>query len=992
MLNLTALYAAWKPPPPTSGVTNFNDLPFFRKDVCGTPLTVNCRFVFFTRADGTGTFPQGDPQTETILEEYVNRMNFRMANIRDPQGCAPAGWDYDYDSNVRFNVTFDYVADPEAWDYHARATAMGNYNALVHPFCPDNINTDDPLDSTWPHLRTVVRNYNSEHPNTFNLFFVEDGFLIKTLEHYLTSGTQPTGEYTDGFDIFSGCSDFPGSYYDPVGQFIIMTDFYADWLARSNFGTIFYPGSANETNATIAQWHLNEMPGITVHELGHCLLSMFHDSSCDNVMHVSGAYRTHLAPYQLNGLHRFLMTTNNHNFIDCDDLTNTTCDLIIDHDVTINEPMVVFGDLIVQEGVTLTVTTDMYFAPTSSIDLERNAKLVVENSLLSNYCDEKWQGIQVTGGNYDFDVRLVNSTVENVSTAISTKPPLPWPEATAYGNGIVQAENVDFINVGRVAELVAYQPSINTSYFRGCTVDGAILGISNWNCIGVEVSDNEFLNVDKYCLLAETGSFDADNNDFSSGIQDVYIANTLAGFSSTIIDNNFNGEGIGVKMLGTSFGPSLIESNTFNTPFFNIWMEGDNHYIIRKNDINGVWGAICASTGDIPNLIEANAFNNFSSGINTGDNNAGLNFVENCFSTGIIDVSIYGSVSPIIGTLEGAANNCFTHQGFSSSTVIDMGGNPDPFTYYWPINVQLYRCLVPVSAHNNITLDLLGEPINACELAGDNLVSNNGNSYCDPDNTISAHSAAISWLNNSMAFELNNMPQGGINPQAIQYQHCLARIQRQLVNLYLAEGDYTAARAVLANDTTEDAKILTYSTYVYENDLAGAKSYLNTQGSVSNAFADFIDVQLIQLERLHQGRNFSANPQQLTDLYNIAVKTHPYATYAKALYFHLTDIELSSTINLPQANQALQGQNTLTTSPESVGVYPNPASSQVYISLPEEILSSVQIADISGRIVHQEDRATASYALDTSKWKRGVYSIIILEGQELVYRTKLVIQ
>lgn len=980
------------PPPPN---VTFDDLPFFSQTTCGTPLTVNCRFVFFTRDDGTGTFPQGDPQTDAILDEYVNRMNFRMANIRDPQGCAPAGWDYDYDTNVRFAVTYDYIADTEAWDYHARASAMTDYHD--GSFCPWDIEPNNPhvpgTVSTWPYLRKLIADYNAQNPNTYNVFFVEDGNLIKEVENFVLTGTEPSGVYTDGFPIFSGCSDFPRGYYEPTRQFIIMTDFYSDWLARTNFGTIYYPDDADEGNATIAQWHLNEMPGITIHELGHTLFWMFHNSSCDNVMHISGAYRTHLAPYQLNHLQEYLMTTNLHQYIDCSDLDENVCDLIIDHNVTIDEPMAVYGDLIVQENVTLTVNTEMYFAPTSSILMEKNAKLIVENGLLSNYCEERWKGIEVTGGNTDFDVRIVNSTVENVRTAISTEPPLPWAEAVQFGNGIIQAENVNFLNVGRVAELVAYQPSINQSYFRDCVIDGAELGISNWNNLNVEITDCAFTNVNKYCLLTESGSFIARENDFSSEGRDIYIANVSAGFGSIIEDNTFIGNGVGVTMLGTSTGPTQITSNTFDSPFFNIWLEGDNHYEVSNNDLVSYWGAVCAATGTVPNLLRANAFNNVYSGINTGGNNAGLNFVTNCFNTGHTDVNINGMVTPVVGTEQGAANNCFTHQGSFTSGVIDLGGNPDPFIYYQPDDVVV-DCLDPILAHPNVDIESFGPGLDACAFAGDNFKPDDQGNYCYPKPTINAHLAAINWLENNSPNAQIQTYQGQTNPQAVQYQRCLTKVKRQLVGLYSEAQDYSAARATLAGDNSDDAKILLYSTYVFENDLTAAQQYLNGLTNNSTELADFIAVQNVQLQRLSQGPAFSANNQQLSDLYTIAVKDHPYATYAKALYYHLTNIELESNVPLPQAGQALQSGGNLhdTGSTERLpNVYPNPANDLVTVKLPGSSPARIRVVDLAGRVVF--DRTVEdTLRLRVGTWESGLYFLSVFNGEELFYNTKLVIQ
>ena len=113
-----------------------DDIEFFPTETCGTPLIMNCRFVFFTRNDGTGAFPENDPFTQEVLDEVVRRANNRWANIRDQTGCSPQS-DYPVDANFRMKVNYDYIADEEAWDYHARAVQLNAYEFTT--FCPDVI-------------------------------------------------------------------------------------------------------------------------------------------------------------------------------------------------------------------------------------------------------------------------------------------------------------------------------------------------------------------------------------------------------------------------------------------------------------------------------------------------------------------------------------------------------------------------------------------------------------------------------------------------------------------------------------------------------------------------------------------------------------------------------------------------------------------------------------------------------------------------------------
>lgn len=74
-------------------------------------------------------------------------------------------------------------------------------------------------------------------------------------------------------------------------------------------------------------------------------------------------------------------------------------------------------------------------------------------------------------------------------------------------------------------------------------------------------------------------------------------------------------------------------------------------------------------------------------------------------------------------------------------------------------------------------------------------------------------------------------------------------------------------------------------------------------------------------------------------------------------------------------------------SPEfSVEVYPNPASEQVTISSAMNLINSVEIADINGRIIFSNEHPGNSYNIDLSEFRKGLYFLRISDGREVTTR------
>jgi len=564
-------------------------------------------------------------------------------------------------------------------------------------------------------------------------------------------------------------------------------------------------------------------------------------------------------------------------------------------------------------------------------------------------------------------------------------PPLPWPEASNYGNGILHADYTTFNNCKRIVELIAFQPSENSSYIRNCIQNGSYWGITNWNCQNVEVSDNVFNNTIGACIVTDAGSFRIVGNEFHSGENDILFASTSAGFHSTIEDNDFYGSNTGIRAIGTTIGRNEIRNNRFFTGFFDMFMDGDNNYLAEFNNFTGPYGVITISNGGHPNEVRNNDFTGNWVGIMTVRDNENYTFVENCFSTSFYDAFVYGGITEVVGNGE-PASNCFTHIGNPSSTTINIGGNPEPFTYWEPFDNQI-NCLDAILAHPNV--QILKEGFANIILCG----SNGGTPQidpCNPNKTINDAIAAKYWLENELTTIQNNHslpPQekaGLLNAN----NRCLNRVTGLLFELYLKDEQFNTARNLYTGDDSDDAKVAIYGSFIHENDLQSARNFLNGLSAGSQGLNDFKTVQLINLERLQAGPDYTADAPTLSAIQNIAYQEHPYASYAKSLYFALTEELISSDIPDIFGQQA----NVITDNNHipvpKIRVYPNPFDDRLFIDMDKLQDADITITDVLGETVYQSVGVNFSRSITTSTWSYGPYIVSIVRGDEMVFQAK----
>lgn len=683
--------------------------------------------------------------------------------------------------------------------------------------------------------------------------------------------------------------------------------------------------------------------------------------------------------------------------IDCE---QDPIDIVVNQDQTWDERVIIIGDVIIEEGVTLEITCDVELNSNSRVIVKPNAKLIVSGGKLTSLeqCNvETWQGIKVYGGNTDFDVKFTDATIENTSkAAVSMFAPESDPDFYDYGNGILHADNSTFNNTRRIVEFMAWSPLPNDSHIINCVQNGGKWSVTNWNCQGIEIIDNVFNGITESCIVTEVGSFTITGNEFYSEQNDILYNNTSAGISSLIQSNEFRGANIGYNARGTTFAQNFIWDNDFFFGQVGVMNDGHSQYDLDRNFITAQFGSASFNNGDGIGDVHNNDFHGNYIGASTSGINLDYNFYENCYSTSFIDNSINGQISPLIHSDGEAANNCFTHGGDASSNIQDLGGIPTGYTYLEPTG-NLIDCRDAILAEATVNKEPFGAPEPPdCGTNNQGGTTTSGGTgtpinYCHPKRWIENDVfAAYTWLENKLNDIENDRNLTDKQKRWFKsiYKRCYDRVLGYLAEIYLKKRNFKDLRALYADKSNDDAKVYIYSSYIMENDLVSAKEYLNSIRNSSTQMADFITIQNINLDRLPYGPYYKSSASEINTVRLIALKNHPYAAYGKALYYALTGEVISS--ELPDISRGtIKPRGNLNNT--STKIYPNPFTDNLNIETSGYNNVDILITDFYGRSVFSKTIDSNNINIATHDWSQGIYFITLTNENEVIRIEKVIL-
>ncbi len=657
----------------------------------------------------------------------------------------------------------------------------------------------------------------------------------------------------------------------------------------------------------------------------------------------------------------------------------------ITSNTTISTSTIGYGEIIVKNGVTLTVSSNLKMVKASKIIVEPGAKLVVNGGEIVGACGEYWDGIRLEGNKNLSQtetnqgvVELNNALISDAKDAISViGENSDWNKT----GGIIKATNTTFKNNRRSIEFMSYGEGSNVnnvSYFRNCTFtwDDDLLAnestvqshITMYQVKGVDFKGCTFKDertsttgltthgiltnqagyiINKYLLIPGHGGTTAvyKNTSFENltyGIRTEEADDKLCKVENSVFDENDKG------IYVTNTDNLYVVNNTFNVKLMAHGMglvaQNSTNFTIQKNDFLGTSntnnflatsGLQIVSSGADNNLIKQNRFVNLYSGfqalgVNYGIN-TGLELNCNSFSSCQrgIDIPAFPlnnvtGIKSIQGSQSLSAGNKFTN---NTNNVINNGVNTITYYYYGSIENPNY-----------ISMKFL--PIQASAGASCGLIGN----ITEPN------------------FPLLSNGDGEENEEEESIE--TSSIAPTTVLSYINKKDYLSAESLLStSDMSQEEK----------NDYRLYSSYIQEYGNSYNIPIDIL------LDLSGKESNIGLVAKQMLYFKGVEADLHP-----KVIVEQPQDSDTTAINNKMESVKVLNGlsQN------DEYTLSPNPANSEVVVKGTKEI-SEITILDLQGKELksfYNTEKFNISFL------KNGTYIVRILDSENKVHYQKLIKQ
>ncbi|MEE3412950.1 MAG: S8 family serine peptidase [Bacteroidales bacterium] len=656
----------------------------------------------------------------------------------------------------------------------------------------------------------------------------------------------------------------------------------------------------------------------------------------------------------------------------------------ITSNTTISTSTIGYGEIIVKNGVTLTVSSNLKMVKASKIIVEPGAKLVVNGGEIVGACGEYWNGIRLEGNKNLSQtetnqgvVELNNALISDAKDAISViGENSDWNKT----GGIIKATNTTFKNNRRSIEFMSYGEGSNVnnvSYFRNCTFtwDDDLLAnestvqshITMYQVKGVDFKGCTFKDertsttgltthgiltnqagfiVNNYLLLPGHGGTAVYKNtsfeNLTYGIRTEEADDKLCKVENSVFDENDKG------IYVTNTDNLYVVNNTFNVKSMAHGMglvaQNSTNFTIQKNDFLGTSntnnllataGLQIVSSGEDDNLIKQNRFVNLYSGFQALGVNYGINtgLELNCNSFSYcqrgIDIPAFPlnnvtGIKSVQGSQSLSAGNKFTN---NTNNVINNGVNTITYYYYGTQENPNYFSMkfLPMQASSGASCGLIGN------MTGPNfpLLSNGDGEENEEEESIETSSIAPTT-----------------------------------VLSYINKKDYLSAENLLStSDMSQEEK----------NDYRLYSSYIQEYGNSYNIPIDIL------LDLSGKENNIGLVAKQMLYFKGVEADLHP-----KVIVEQPQDSDTTTITNKMKSVKVLNGlsQN------DEYTLSPNPANSEVVVKGTKEI-REITILNLQGKELksfYNTEKFNISFL------KNGTYIVRIFDSENNVHYQKLIKQ
>lgn len=423
---------------------------------------------------------------------------------------------------------------------------------------------------------------------------------------------------------------------------------------------------------------------------------------------------------------------------------------------TWNGRMNLFSTLVVESGVTLTVTGKIVVFGDQKIIVKPGGQLKLDGGTITSECGDMWQGIYVQGdrtkkqtnSNQGYVYMINQSKIEHAKNAITY-------DGYAKSGGIIRAINSSFVNNKRDIQFLSYHyhpstsnPSYeanNRSYFSNCifevndhyTGTSTFPNVTLWDVNGVHFNPNNTF-IDNRTNYTGTRRVGINSIDASYIINSNIFINLDYGIKAHQTQVLPNGKYIKVDnsnfdcLRGVFFqglDKSRVQNNTFitdNTNYtsgnsatpYGIYLEMCDHYEVEENtltsnaDINGgiTAGILVANHHGDDTEIYKNNITGHTVGVEaidqnkpvtfTGTNNAGLEIICNDFENSLADIFVANG-----GNNNVPIKGISRYQGNISGQLADnlfANNSPNIYTNYGNENENITYFHHPVSQNTRL--------------------------------------------------------------------------------------------------------------------------------------------------------------------------------------------------------------------------------------------------------------------------------------------------
>ena len=755
--------------------------------------------------------------------------------------------------------------------------------------------------------------------------------------------------------------------------------------------------------------------GGALHEYGH-YFGLFHppinqfDQCSLNIMQPGGGSEwTAFSGCQVRTMYETLMTKNLRKYVICEDKLDFS--LIIATDETWRINTRIFGDIIIKDSASLTITCEVAMDPESRIIVKRGGQLIVDGGLITSDCEEKWNGIIVEGdvpGKQAHSGKVIlknDAVIELAKTAISMLPAhIPWNygEQQEFYAGIIEAEYSTIRNCDRGIAFMKYDSAgyKDKSWFNDVTFENLIYGMTLWADDGVTMDSCTFINITKSGVYAyDSEVIVRENNSFENVPIGVDILSTYPrlfsskiGQAGSVVNEFYSSTGVNIQSSG-NIAPLIIENNKFMDGSKGVKQNGNGLLDVRKNFFVHKRSAVEVYDGGKKyNWVRENIFEDSHLGSVAVLNNTGLRYLDNCFDeTGLFDIAIaQGGIFPYQGDALTAAGNCFTKGG-----IPEINNDAGQYLkYFIKSGTPTSSCKYPVNS-TNVTLDpnSLDDNGFVCDIPIP--ITSDDEYFCsiDQDNSIAQLKAQRTSVLQALEGTLSDFQRKTLEGCLEYLEAIIGSKMLDPKSTDLDGGKENAISFFTSSGMDFNDQTTAYGIMVQHGELSRANTFLNSLHTQSDEQFNFIAVQNINLDYLEDPASYELTLTNRNLLYSIGTAAGSLNGYARSLYEILTGerIETEIPIDWRSASETLSGQNLTL-----VKVFPNPLIEDfVNVSienLAERFPCEAILTDAFGRI-HSLKKIfeDGTYQLNESKLQCGIYFISVIDNLgNRIFQSKLI--